>query len=174
MKLYMSRPSLTLLHAKKRKVLERTAFPVCYYHFCEEKGRAAKQDFSTADLQRCWLILKPCWTTAFYNFLYKIFSSFGPSVICVLKAYWIFESLETNDVKLDLWSLYFFLLILIVCLTPSKNKDFCLLYICVHAYVHIYIYIQRERERGSILGDAIMYWIRLFCYWNLLRFLFRK
>lgn len=24
-------------------------FPVCYYHFCEEKGRAAEQDFSTAD-----------------------------------------------------------------------------------------------------------------------------
>lgn len=52
MELYMSRPSLTLLHAKKRKCGVE-CFPVCYYHFCEEKGRAAEQDFSTAALERC-------------------------------------------------------------------------------------------------------------------------
>lgn len=112
-------------------------FPVCYYHFCEEKGRAAKQDFSTADLERCWLILKPSWTTAFCNFfLYKIVSSFGHFVICVLKAYWIFEWLETNDVKFDLWCLFIFSWLCWLCAWQSRNKEFCLLYICVHAYIY--------------------------------------
>lgn len=140
-------------------------FPVCY--FCEKKGRAAEQDFSTAALERCWLILKPSWTTAYYNFcflLYKIFSSFG-HFSWVLKAQWIFESLETNDVKFYLWCIFFSWL----CWFYSWLKaEFCLLHICIHASLSLSLC------PWSILADAIMYWTRLFCYWNLLKFLFRK
>lgn len=109
-------------------------FPACCYHFCEEKGRAAKQDFSTAALERCWLILKPSWTTTYYNFffflLYKTFSSFG-HFSWELKAQWIFESLETNDVKFYLWCLFIFFFDSAVLFW--LKAEFCLLHICVHA-----------------------------------------
>lgn len=150
-------------------------FPVCSYHLCEEKGRAAEQDFSTAALQRCWLILKPSWTTAYYNFFFfsfciKIFSSFG-HFSWVLKAQWIFESLEPSDVKFDLWCLLvFFLTMLLLFLTQSRIL--LITYLC--SCSSLYLFLSLSLCPWSILADAIMYWTRLFCYWNLLRFLFRK
>lgn len=142
--------------------------PVCYHHLGEEKGRAAEQDFSTAALERCWLILKPSWTTFFF-LLYKIFSSFG-HFSWVLKAQWIFESLETNDVKFDLWCTFIFFLDYADSIPDSKQNFASYIFV----FMHLSLSFSLSLCPWSILADAIIYWTRLFCYWNLLRFLFRK
>lgn len=142
-------------------------FPVCYYHFCEEKGRAAEQDFSTADLERCWLILKPSWMTAFYNFFFfflNLLWLLGPLYLESVLDFWI-----TGNKWCKIWPLMYFFFSWLCWLYSWFKAEIRSFAYCIFVFMHIYVYIT-----CTVLLDAIMCWTRLFCYWNLLRFLFRK
>lgn len=133
MKLYMSRPSLTLFHAKKRKVWSEVLSSLLL-SLLWGKGQGSK-----AGLQHCSprkmlinfeAILDNHLLQLFFFLLYKTFSSFG-HFSWELKAQWIFESLETNDVKFYLWCLFIFFFDSAVLFW--LKAEFCLLHICVHA-----------------------------------------
>lgn len=125
MKLYMSRPSLTLLHAKKRKVW-REVLSSLFLSLLWGKGQGSRAGLQHCSPRKMLINFEAILDNAYYNFffffsfLYKIFSSFG-HFSWVVKAQWIFESLETSDVNFDLWCLLiFFLTMLILFLTQSR------------------------------------------------------
>lgn len=139
MKLYMSRPSLTLLHAKKRKVWSEVLSSL-FLSLLWGKGQGSRAGLQLCSPRKMLINFEAILDERLFQlffFFYKIFISFG-HFSWVLKAQWIFESLETNGVKFDLWCLFIFLLtMLILCLTQSRILLITYLCSCISVFLSL-------------------------------------